>query len=158
MPAAKKKVTAKKVTAKSVATKRGAPKKPVAPKKYAARADLGAPIAGFFAKQPAHLRPVVEELRAIIEKAAPDAEAAIKWGMPMYTIGGVMTCAIGAHNAHVNLILAGPPGTFDDPEGRLTGEGKTGRHLKLASLADLPRAAVRAWVVKAATVARGKKS
>jgi hypothetical protein len=46
--------------------------------------------------------------------------------MPFYTLDGGMMCAIGAHKAHVNLILSGPPGAFDDPEGRLTGDGKTG--------------------------------
>jgi hypothetical protein len=45
----------------------------------------------------------------------------------------------------VNLILSGPPGTFEDPERRLTGEGKPGRHLKLTSLDELPRDAVRGW-------------
>jgi hypothetical protein len=48
-----------------------------------------------------------------------------------------------AHKAHVNLILSGPTGTYEDPDARLTGTGKTGRHLKLSTLDELPRAAVR---------------
>jgi hypothetical protein len=56
----------------------------------------------------------------------------------------------------VNLILAGPPGTLADPEGRLEGGGKTGKHLKLRTLADLPRAAVRGWLRAAAATARAK--
>jgi hypothetical protein len=149
------KTAAKKPVAKKSPAKKAAAEKP-APKAYAARADLGAPVDGFFAKQAPPLRAVMEALRSIVEDAAPDATSALKWGMPVYTIGGVMTCALGAHKAHVNLILAGPPGTFDDPEGRLTGSGKTGRHLKLTSLDELPRAAVRRWVRQAAAVARGK--
>jgi hypothetical protein len=127
-----------------------------APKVYAARADLGKPVEGFFAKQPPHLRPILDELRAVIERAAPDATSAIKWGNAMYSVGGVMTCGLTAHKAHVNLILAGPPGTFDDPDGRLTGTGKTGRHLKLTSLEDLPRTAVRLWIAQAVAAARAK--
>jgi hypothetical protein len=120
------------------------------------RADYGAPIDGFFAKQPPHLRPILEALRKLVEEAAPDAKASIKWGMPFYTLGDNMMCALGGHKSHVNLILAGPPGTFHDPGGLLEGEGKTGRRLTLRSLEDLPRQAVRAWVRSARKAARGK--
>ena len=126
-------------------------------KKPAPRADLGAPIDGFFAKQPPHLRPILDALRGLVQQAAPDAESSLKWGMPFFTVGGGTMCAIGAHKAHVNLILSGPPGTFADPEGRLVGEGKTGRLLKLTTLADLPRAAVKGWLKTAAALARKGK-
>lgn len=93
----------------------------------------------------------------MIEQAVPGAESSIKWGMPFFTVGGAMMCALGSHKSHVNLILAGPPGAFDDPEGRLEGTGKTGRHLKLARLDELPRAAVRGWLRTAAEHARAKR-
>jgi hypothetical protein len=124
-----------------------------APKKFGRRADLGAPIDGFFAKQPPHLRPILETLRQMIEEAAPGASSAIKWGMPFYTIGDRMMCALAGFKAHVNLILAGPPGTFADPDGLLEGDGKTGRHLKLRSLDELPRAQVRGWLRTAVKLA-----
>lgn len=126
-------------------------------RKYGSRVDLGAPVDGFFARQPAPLQPIVEELRRLIARAAPAAEASLKWGMPFYALDGVMLCAIGAHRSHVNLILPGPPGTYADPEGRLTGEGKTGRHLKLTTLSDLPRAAVQGWLRTAVTLARSAR-
>ena len=127
-----------------------------AAQKWGTRADLGAPIDGFFARQPRDLRAILEALRAEVERAAPEAAGAIKWGMPFYTLDGEMMCALGSHKAHVNLILAGPPGTFADPEERLEGGGKTGKHLKLRALADLPRAAVRGWLRAAAATARAK--
>lgn len=120
------------------------------------RADFGAPIDGFFAKQPAHLRPILEELRKMVEKAAPDADSSLKWGMPFFSVGGAMMCALGGHKSHVNLILSGPPGAFADPEGRLSGSAKTGRHLKLTALDELPRNAVRGWLRTAAGIARKK--
>jgi len=138
------------------AAKPAAKKTNKAPAKPAPRADFGAPIDQFFARQPPELRPLCQQLRALIEEAAPDAVSSLKWGMPVFTVGGTMMCAIGAHKAHVNLILAGPPGTYADPEGRLEGEGKTGRHLKLRSLAELPREAVRRWLRVAVQVARGQ--
>ena len=91
--------------------------------------DFGAPVDGFFARQPPHLREILVELRSMVEAAAPEATGSIKWGMPFFGIGGEMLCALGAHRAHVNRILPGPPGTYADPEGLLEGEGRTGKHL-----------------------------
>ncbi len=134
-------------------------RKPAAKKpavtRVGARADFGARIDDFFAKQPAHLRAILEELRQLVEEVAPEAASSIKWGMPFYTVNGAMMCALTAHQAHVNLVLAGPPDEYPDPEGRLMGEGKSGRHLKLTSRDDLPRAAVRGWLRTAKELARG---
>jgi hypothetical protein len=130
------------------------PKTAKRPAKPAPRADYGAPIDGFIAKQPAELRAILEELRALILAAAPGAEAALKWGMPFFSVGGTMMCAMGGHKAHVNLILPGPPGTYADPKGLLTGEGKTGKHLTLRSMDELPRAEIKQWLKTAAARVR----
>jgi hypothetical protein len=145
-PAAKKRSPA--ATAKAAA----AP-----PRKVGPRADFGAPVDGFFAKQPPPQRTILESLRALVAEAAPDASSSLKWGMPVYTIGGNMMCALAGFTSHVNLILAGPTGTFADPAGLLEGDGKTGKHLKLRSIDELPRAAVRGWLHHAAERARAQK-
>jgi hypothetical protein len=137
-----------------IAKKKSAKKKTAAAKKPAPRADLGAPIDGFFAKQPPHLREILEALRALVDKAAPEATASLKWGMPFYVIGTETVCALAGFKSHVNLILAGPPGTFSDPGGLLEGDGKTGRHLKVRALADLPTKAVSGWLRTATALAR----
>ena len=126
--------------------------------KAAPRADLGQPIAGFVSGQPAQLRAILEELQQLIEEVAPDVQSSLKWGMPFYTLEGTMMCATSAHKSHVNLILSGPPEVFVDPEGRLSGEGKTGRHLKLTTVEELPRAAIRSWLQTAAALARAQRS
>jgi hypothetical protein len=142
------------------AATRSAPKKRAKSKaaagKPAPRADYGAPVDGFFSRQPPHLRPILDELRKLIEEAAPDVQSSIKWGMPFFALDGATMCSTSAHKSHVNLILWGPPDAFSDPEGRLSGEGKTGRHLKLATLDELPREAVRGWLRIAAELARRK--
>jgi hypothetical protein len=148
--AAKSKSGARMAAAKKLGASKLAARKP------APRADYGAPIDGFFSKQPEHLRTILDELRKLIEEAAPDAQSSLKWGMPFYTLKGAMMCATSAHKSHVNLILSGAPDAFRDPEGRLTGEGKTGRHLKLTALDELPRDAVRGWLRTAAEIARRK--
>ena len=141
-----KRIAAKKA-AKAPAPKRAMPGK---------RADLGQPIDSFFSKQAPQLRSILVELRKIIEGVVPDAESSIKWGNPFFTLNGKMMVALSSHKAHVNLILAGPPNAFADPHGRLTGEGKTGRHLKLTSIGELPKDEVRGWVKTAAKIARAK--
>lgn len=127
-----------------------------AARKPARRADFGAPVEAFFARQPPHLRDMTNALRRLIEAAAPGAAVSLKWGMPFYSIDGRTVCAIGSHKAHVNLILSGPPGTFNDPKGLLVGDGKTGRHLKLTSIDELPTAAVRGWLKAAVALATQK--
>jgi hypothetical protein len=74
----------------------------------------------------------------------------------VYTINGAILCALAGHKAHVNLVLSGPERIFEDPEGRLAGASKDGRHLKLTTLAELPRPRVRAWLKAAAEHARSK--
>jgi hypothetical protein len=147
----------KKTAPKQAATKKPAKKKSTAPARgaVARRADYGAPIEGFFAKQPPRLGAILTALRKLVEEAAPEATASLKWGMPVYTIGKNMMCALGAHKAHVNLILSGPATAFPDSEGRLSGDGKTGRHLKLVSVDAVPTKAVRGWLKTAAKLARG---
>jgi hypothetical protein len=126
-----------------------------APKtKFGPRKDLGAPVEGFFAKQPPELRAILDQLRALIAEAAPEATAVTKWGMPFYSVGANTLCAVAAFKAHINLILPGPPGTYADPDGLLEGDGKTGKHLKLRPTDALPHAAVRAWLRTAASRAR----
>ena len=158
-PAARPLAAAKQPAARPLAAAKqpaAKPSRPLAPRKPAPRADLGAAIDGFFGRQSPQLRPILEALRAMIEQAVPDARSSIKWGMPFFTLDGEMLCALGSHKSHVNLILAGPPGAFDDPDGLLEGTGTTGRHLKLTRLDELPRAAVRGWLRTAAEQARAR--
>jgi hypothetical protein len=129
---------------------------PSADRHAAPRADYGKPIDGFIERQPPHLRAILAELRGLIESTVPKAAAALKWGMPCYTLEGKMLCMLGAHRSHVNLVLVGPPEGFSDPEQRLAGSGKGGRHLRLESLDELPRAWVRRWLRAAASYALAK--
>lgn len=143
---------AKAKAAKSKPAKTGAAKS--RPMGGAPRADYGQPIDDFIARQPLALRAILEALRELVEEAAPEAQSALKWGQPFFTLNGKMLCALGAHRAHVNLILVGPPQAFADPRGRLTGAGKGGRHLKLTSVDELPRADVRSWLQTSLKAAR----
>lgn len=156
-PQASKKEPATRAKASSASQRSASAKRPT-PKVAPRRADYGAPIEQFFEKRTGELRAILDTLRAMVEEAAPQASASLKWGMPFYTLKGETLCAIAAFKSHVNLILPGGPGTFSDPDGLLEGEGKTGQHLKLRSRKDLPEKLVRAWLKVAAKNARAKAS
>jgi hypothetical protein len=117
------------------------------------RADFGAPIEEFLEKQPLFARLIVEELRALIHLAAPEARSSLKWGMPFFSLNGTTFCAITAHKAHVNLVLYGPRDAYDDPDGLLGGTGKAGYHYRVTSLDALPRDRVLDWLRTAAGLA-----
>jgi len=129
---------------KAPAKGEGANKK-VPARAYPRREDLGAPVDLFFARQPPEKRAQLEALHALVKKAAPDARASIKWGMPHYELKGGF-CSLYAAPAYVALNLLAPPEKFDDPEGRLEGTGKTMRHLKVRSAADLDEVSILRWL------------
>ncbi|HUS28096.1 MAG TPA: DUF1801 domain-containing protein [Kofleriaceae bacterium] len=118
------------------------------------RADFGKPVDGYIKKRSPDQQKILTELKKLITAAAPECEAQIKWGMPHYTIGGKYYAATPAHKAHVNLIMFGPAKSFDDPDGLLEGEGKVGRHLKIATAKELPKAKIKKWLAIAAKASR----
>ncbi|TDI87679.1 MAG: DUF1801 domain-containing protein [Chloroflexi bacterium] len=76
-------------------------------------------------------------LRALVRKVVPDA--AEKLHRPWRTIAYGRTrkfCAIAPHQAWVNLQFHNGA-TLEDPTGLLEGTGKSMRHVKVTTLADL---------------------
>lgn len=133
-------------TAAKKAPAKGAAKKP---DKYLRRDDLGAPVEVFFAKHGAEQRALLETLHALIKKAAPAARESIKWGMPCFELKSGF-CALYTSPTYVGLNIMAPPEKLDDPEGRLEGTGKTMRHLKVRSPADIDEPSILRWLQTAA--------
>ena len=69
----------------------------------------------------------------------------MKWGMPYYELKGGF-CALYTSKTYAALNIMAPPEKLDDPEGKLEGTGKTMRHLKVRSAADLDEASILRWV------------
>ena len=150
--AAKKSVAkpaAKKPAAKTSAPKKAAAKKPMTGK----RSDLGAPIDGFLARQPAAKRALLDRLRGLIHSVAPGTSEQLKWGMPMFSLGRDF-CSLAAFKQHVSIVFFNVGTSLPDPDGVLEGSGKTARHLKVRSAADLDEAQIRRWLATAANAAR----
>ena len=78
---------------------------------------------------------VVSEVRKIVLAAAPEAEEAIKWAQPVYSVNGPFAY-IKAFKSSVNFgFWRGVD--IDDPGGLLQGGGEKMRHVKLTNLDDI---------------------
>lgn len=85
-------------------------------------------------------RQLLQSLRGLVQRAAPQATESFKWAQPVYEQGGPF-CFLKAHRSHVTLgfwrgkqLAAG--------QGVLEGEGEKMAHLKLRSVAELKPALV----------------
>lgn len=108
-------------------------------------------LIGFLEAYDPHISDLALALREMILEEAPDASESI---YQVYTVAiwfgfsgkmKDMFCYVATNARHVNLGF--PRGsTLPDPNGALEGEGKTMRHIKLASLHDLGRPFVRRYI------------
>lgn len=60
-------------------------------------------IDAYIAKAPPFARPILEKVRARVHAAVPDADEAIKWGMPAYLAGGKILLITAAFKGHAAL-------------------------------------------------------
>ena len=84
------------------------------------------------AKAGAFARPILEHLRALVHKVVPEADEAIKWGMPHFTYKGKNIAGMAAFKAHCAFMIHG-----EGRQGESAAEamGQIGR---LTTIADLP--------------------
>ncbi|MEM1197148.1 MAG: YdeI/OmpD-associated family protein [Pseudomonadota bacterium] len=73
-------------------------------------------------------QPILNHVRALVHKAVPEAEEAVKWGMPYFTVQRKNAVGMAAFKHHAAVVLCS--------EGRAG--GGMGSFGKIASLADLP--------------------
>ncbi|MEO6388444.1 MAG: YdeI/OmpD-associated family protein [Croceibacterium sp.] len=73
-------------------------------------------------------RPILEHLRALVHRVIPEADEAIKWGMPHFTYRDKNIAGMAAFKAHCAFIIHG-----DGRQGDAMGQFG-----KIATLADLP--------------------
>ena len=88
--------------------------------------------------------------RKLVRRLVPDAEEKLHRGWKVIAYGRKgKFCAIAPHSTRVNLQFhAGA--SLEDPSGLLEGTGKSMRHVKLSSPADVERNAVARLIESAA--------
>lgn len=92
-------------------------------------------IDAYIAKSADFARPILEHLRVVIHEGCPDAEEAIKWGMPSFLYRGRILCGIAAFKQHCALGFWGGRGLVGNEARHDDAMGQFGR---ITSLADLP--------------------
>ncbi|HEU4820634.1 MAG TPA: YdeI/OmpD-associated family protein [Qipengyuania sp.] len=89
-------------------------------------------IDAYIAKSAPFAQPILTHLRALVHRAAPEAEEGIKWGMPHFMVGGKNVAGFAAFKAHCAFVIHG-----DGRQGEPEAEGMGG-YGKIAALSDLP--------------------
>lgn len=64
-------------------------------------------VDAYIAGAAAFARPVLEHLRDLAHRALPDAEEAIKWGMPHFLVNGRNVAGMAAFKAHCTFVIHG---------------------------------------------------
>jgi uncharacterized protein YdeI (YjbR/CyaY-like superfamily) len=82
----------------------------------------------YIARAAEFARPILAQMRDVLHQALPDAEEAIKWGMPHFLVNGKNVAGIAGFKAHCSLVIHG-----DGRQGEAMGQ--FGR---ITTLADLP--------------------
>lgn len=159
-PAKAKRAVKKSVVAKAASpaktAKRAAPKaKGAAVRSHRAVPKVsplrGTSVTDWVARLPKEQTAIVETLLTLAKSAAPDASIVIKWAQPVLELSGPFAY-IKAAKGHVTLGFW--RGTeLDDPRGLLAG-GDRMKHVRLASLEDVDRASLSAWITEAARLNR----
>mgnify|MGYP002783632026 FL=1 len=93
-------------------------------------------------------QPILNQVRAAVHSAVPEAAETVKWGMPFFTVNGRDVAMMAAFKAHAGV------GIFD---GSAMGGGEAmGNVGKLASIDDLPADLMTRLQAAAVLAAQGK--
>lgn len=92
-------------------------------------------------------RPVVQMIRQLMKQNAPGAQEIISYGIPAYKMRRIIAVI---SPTKVDITLAFSRGAqFEDKYGLLKGVGKTSKHVKIKSVAEANKAALRYYIRQA---------
>ncbi|SFG40693.1 Uncharacterized conserved protein YdeI, YjbR/CyaY-like superfamily, DUF1801 family [Novosphingobium sp. CF614] len=93
-------------------------------------------------------RPILEHLRELAHRTLPDAEEAIKWGMPHFLVKGKNVAGMAAFKAHCTFAIHG-----DGRQGEAMGQ--FGRIAAVSDLPDDGELSARLLAARGRVLARG---
>jgi hypothetical protein len=101
------------------------------------------------------LKDVVKGLRALVKKTLAGSEEYVNpWKIPSFDSNGTV-CGFMTGKEHVTFIfLRGA--ALPDPEGLLEGTGKSVRHVKVRTVADVKKPALKKLIMEAAKLNKRK--
>ena len=92
-------------------------------------------VDAYIARQADFARPILDHLRAAVAAACPEAEEAIKWGMPHFLYRGRILAGMAAFKAHAAFNFHGGHAVVGETE---AARGAMGQFGKLRTVEDLP--------------------
>ena len=93
------------------------------------------------------LRPVVQMIREMMKQYAPQAQESISYGIPAYKMRRIIA-VISPTQKDITLSFS-RGGQFEDKYGLLKGVGKSSKHVKIKSVAEVNKAALRYYIKQA---------
>lgn len=100
-------------------------------------------VDAYIARQADFARPILEHVREVMHRACPQAQEAIKWGMPAFLYKDKQLAGMAAFKAHATLGFW----QRSEEQGAEAKKGAMGDFGRLASLDDLPGEAALAAMV-----------
>jgi hypothetical protein len=92
-------------------------------------------------------RPVVAMIRELMRECAPQAQELVSYGIPAYKAKRIIAVISPTRK---DITFAFTHGIeFEDPYGLLKGVGKVGRHVKIKSVANANKEALRSYIRQA---------
>jgi uncharacterized protein YdeI (YjbR/CyaY-like superfamily) len=91
-------------------------------------------VDAYIARQADFARPILEHIRALMHRACPEAEEAIKWGMPAFLYKGKQLAGMAAFKAHATLGFW----RRSEEQGQEAKKDAMGSFGRLTAVADLP--------------------
>ena len=105
-------------------------------------------------KVPPQYRDLVSELRVLLNKNMSGVEELISYGIPMYRYDKPIAWITPGKSG---VTLGFRDGTaIEDKHGLLKGEGKGARNVRMKSVDDMDKAALRDYIKQAVTLDRGR--
>ena len=95
-------------------------------------------VDAYIAKRQPFAQPILKHLRALVHRAVPEVEEAIKWQMPFFLKDGVFLANMAAFKAHCVFGLWGEEVTAKLKADGWHSKEAMGKLGKITSLADLP--------------------
>ena len=124
-----------------------------------AKAAVGdKPVCAYIATLPEPQRGIAEAVDALAARTLPGLQRSVKWGMSYYGVGDGWCFSCGAFAGHVKLMFINGVSLTPVPPVTPVAMGKSTRGVELASLADLDKRQVAAWMKQVTAVpGAGKK-
>ena len=118
-----------------------------------AKAAVGdGPVFAYIASLPQPQRGIAEAVDALAAETLPALTRSVKWGMAYYGVGDGWCFSSGGFDGHVKLMFINGAALDPVPPVTPVGMGKSTRGVELASVDDIDKSQIAAWMTQVTSV------